>query len=117
MEVNFNFYKLLIMFFLSIKKLNNLFPLITGETEDDLEHQKKESRPKRIKNVSGTPSVESSNPPTAPTPTPIPIRPSSAASGTSTTSNDKKDLEDKKVEDQDGKQTPDSQKSMDDKTL
>jgi len=88
-----------------------------GETEDDLELQKKESRPKRIKNVSGTPSVESSNPPTAPTPTPMQIRPSSAASGTSTTSNDKKDLEDKKVEDQDGKQTPDSQKSMDDKTL
>eukprot|EP00092_Neocalanus_flemingeri_P008454 GFUD01009110.1.p1 GENE.GFUD01009110.1~~GFUD01009110.1.p1 ORF type:complete len:2320 (+),score=595.04 GFUD01009110.1:230-7189(+) len=87
-----------------------------GETEDDLEHQKKESRPKRIKNVSGTPSADSSNPaPSASTS--VQIRPCSAASGASITSFDKKDFEEKKVEDQDGKQTPDSQKSMDDKTL
>merc|ERR1711892_994991 len=87
-----------------------------GETEDDLEHQKKESRPKRIKNVSGTPSVESSNS-AAIVSSIVQMRPSSAASGTSITSFDKKDFEDKKVEDQDGKQTPDSQKSMDDKSL
>ena len=90
--------------------------MITGETEDDLEHQKKESRPKRIKNVSGTPSADSNNQ-AAGASTSVQIRPSSAASGTSVTSFDKKDFEDKKVEDQDGKQTPDSQKSMDDKTL
>ena len=88
----------------------------TGETEDDLEHQKKESRPKRIKNVSGTPSVDSSNPSAVHSGF-VHMRPSSAASGTSITSFDKKDFEEKKVEDQDGKQTPDSQKSADDKTL
>lgn len=87
-----------------------------GETEDDLEHQKKESRPKRIKNVSGTPSVDSSNPSAVHSGF-VHMRPSSAASGTSITSFDKKDFEEKKVEDQDGKQTPDSQKSADDKTL
>ena len=57
------------------------------------------------------------NAPVAVTPTIVQLRPSSAASGTSVTSVDKKDLEDKKHEEQDGKQTPDSQKSIDDKTL
>lgn len=50
------------------------------------------------------------NAPVAVTPTIVQLRPSSAASGTSVTSVDKKDLEDKKHEEQDGKQTPDSQK-------
>ena len=89
---------------------------IIGETEDDFEHQKKDFRSKRSKNVSGTPSADSSNHAAGPS-TSVQMRPSSAASVTSITSFDKKEFEDKKVDDQDGKQTPDSQKSMDDKTL
>ena len=73
----------------------NIFPL--GDTEDDLENSKKDLRPKRIKESS--------------------LRPSSAASGTSVTSEDRRDLEDiKRLRDHDGKVTPDSQKGSDDKS-
>ena len=91
-------------------------PFFAGETEDDLDQNKKDVRPKRKKNVSGTPSVDSTVVPVVPSLSAATTRPPSAASGTSVTSLDKKDSEEqKKVEDQDGKQTPDSQKS-DDKT-
>ena len=74
----------------------------SGETEDDLENNKKELRPKRNKTSE--------------------LRPSSAASGTSVTSEDRRDLRDleevKKTRDHDGgKHTPDSQKLLDDKAM
>ena len=65
----------------------------SAETEDDLENNKKDIRPKRSKNHSG--------------PLDAAGRPASAASVTSITSEDRRDLE--------GKQTPDSQK--DDKNM
>ena len=70
-----------------------------AETEDDLENNKKDARPKRMKNHSGA-LLDAAG------------RPASAASVTSITSEDRRDLEDiKRLRDhQDGKQTPDSQK-------
>ena len=72
-----------------------------GETEDDLENNKKELRPKRTKNENS-------------------LRPASAASGTSVTSEDRRDAEEgsKRLRDHDGgKQTPDSFKLAEDKAL
>ena len=71
---------------------------VVGETEDDLENTKKDTRPKRLKNNSGALDALG--------------RPASAASITSVTSDDKRDFEDiKRLRDHhDGKQTPDSQK-------
>ena len=73
-----------------------------GETEDDLENNKKELRPKRTKNENNS------------------LRPASAASGTSVTSEDRRDAEEggKRLRDHDGgKQTPDSFKLAEDKAL
>ena len=64
-----------------------------------MENNKKDVRPKRMKNHSGA-LLDAAG------------RPASAASVTSITSDDRRDLEDiKRLRDhQDGKQTPDSQK-------
>ena len=93
-----------------------------GETEDELEPGpgRPPGRPKRTKNVSGTASADSASTALSGPPS---VRPLSAASATSlaSTGGDKREFEEKKSEDQlqDGKETPDSQKSlnMDDKSL
>ena len=102
--------------------------ILSAETDDDLEASKKGVRPKRVKNLSGpSPAIpESSTPP----PSASQTRPASAASVASTASaSDKRDIEemkqdekheekldakheDKPEESIDGKQTPDSQKSL-----
>ena len=102
-------------------------PIISAETDDDLDSSKKGARPKRVKNLSGpSPTPESSTP----APSASQTRPASAASVASTASaSDKRDLEemkqdekqeekldakheDKPEESIDGKQTPDSLKSL-----
>ena len=101
--------------------------IISAETDDDLDSSKKGARPKRVKNLSGpSPTPESSTP----APSASQTRPASAASVASTASaSDKRDLEemkqdekqeekldakheDKPEESIDGKQTPDSLKSL-----
>ena len=79
---------------------------VAGETEDDAENNKKELRPKRLKNVSG--AAEGS------------LRPASALSGTSVTSEDRREIEEirrQQREHDTGKITPDSQKGQDDKSM
>ena len=86
-----------------LRVVDLIFYFLTGETEDDAENNKKELRPKRMKNVSGP--VEAS------------LRPASAASVTSLTSEDRRDMEDiRRMRDHEGKLTPDSQRSEDNKS-
>merc|ERR1719264_2194323 len=112
----------------STKRKKRRVPESDGaETDDDLEASKKGARPKRVKNLSGpSPTPESSTP----APSVSQTRPASAASVASTASaSDKRDLEemkqdekqeekldakheDKPEESIDGKQTPDSLKSL-----
>ena len=114
--------------------LDNYVLLLTqsfsAETDDDLEGSKKGMRPKRVKNLSGPPPATPSEGSSTPAPSTSQTRPASAASVASTASaSDKRDIEDVKAEEKqedkveakhedkadesnDGKQTPDSQKSL-----
>ena len=88
------------------------FVNVLGDTEDDLDHKKDSSRPKRSRPVAEAASAST--------------RPSSSLSGASTASAREEErrgqgVEDSErrtqaAEDTDGKHSPDSQKSSDDKT-
>ena len=107
-----------------------LIQFFSAETDDDLEGNKKATRPKRVKNLTGPPPATPSEGSSTPAPSTSQTRPASAASVASTASaSDKRDIEDVKAEEKhedkaeakhedkadesnDGKQTPDSQKSL-----
>ena len=109
-------------------QLLDINPIISAETDDDLEGSKKGVRPKRVKNLSGPPPATPES--STPAPSASQTRPASAASVASTASaSDKRDIEEMKQDEKqeekmdakhedkpdesiDGKQTPDSQKSL-----